>query len=43
MTMLATSAKGVSPRPPLFPHQEKAIEWLHARDRAALFIDMGGG
>ena len=30
-------------RPPLFPHQERAIQWLHERDRAALFIDMGGG
>ena len=30
-------------RPPLFPHQETALRFLHAHPRGALFLDMGAG
>ena len=30
-------------RPPLFPHQVTAIQWLHEHDRCALWLDMGSG
>ena len=30
-------------RPPLFPHQVPAIQWLHEHDRCALWLDMGSG
>ena len=33
----------VDERPPLFPHQETALRFLHDHPRAALFLDMGAG
>ena len=43
VTTAATPGSGVSPRPPLFPHQETALRFLRERRRAALFLDMGAG
>ena len=46
MTTTATSPaprSGVSPRPPLFPHQKRALNWLHEHPRGALWLDMGAG
>ena len=42
-TTTTTPGTGVSPRPPLFPHQETALRFLRDRPRAALFLDMGAG
>lgn len=42
-TTSTTPGSGVSPLPPLFPHQETALRFLHEHPRAALFLDMGAG
>lgn len=34
---------GVSPRPPLFPHQELALQRLRDNPRYILALDMGAG
>lgn len=33
----------MTPKPPLFPHQETALKFLHNHPRGALFLDMGAG
>lgn len=43
LTTSPTPRSGVSPQPPLFPHQVTALEFLRTHPRSALFLDMGAG
>ena len=38
-----TPGTGVIPRPPLFPHQELALQRLRDNPRYILALDMGAG